>query len=68
MRALFPIYYNFGAVLVPRRFLPDLAAAYVRQLVVAENADVGYFVGQLALTLAIYAIVLNPDHHLGNAQ
>jgi hypothetical protein len=48
-----PIYYNFGAVFVPRDFLPDLAQAYQRQLVIAEKANVGYFVGQLALTLAI---------------
>ena len=53
-----PIYYNFGAVFVAGRFLPDLAAAYLRQLVIAEKADVGYFIGQLALTLAIYELDL----------
>lgn len=67
-----PAYYNFGAVFVPCRFLPDLAAAYTRQLVVAENADVGYFIGQLALTLAIYEldlprITLSPRYNFPNS-
>jgi glycosyltransferase involved in cell wall biosynthesis len=53
-----PIYYNFGAVFVPGPFLSALADAYRRQLVVAERANVGYFVGQLALTLAIYELDL----------
>jgi hypothetical protein len=53
-----PIYYNFGVVFVPGHFLPDLAAAFERQLVTAEKADVGYFQSQLALTLAIYELDL----------
>jgi hypothetical protein len=66
-----PIYYNFGVVFVPGRFLPDLAPAYERQLVVAEKADVGYYVGQLALTLAIYEldlhrIALSPRYNFPN--
>ena len=66
-----PIYYNFGAVFVSCDFLPDLAAAYQRQLVVAEKADVGYFIGQLALTLAIYEldlprIALSPRYNFPN--
>jgi hypothetical protein len=66
-----PIYYNFGAVFVPCQFLSNLADAYHRQLVVAESADVGYFVGQLALTLAIYElnlprIALSPRYNFPN--
>jgi hypothetical protein len=53
-----PIYYNFGAVFVSRNLCADLAAAYHSQLRIAEKADVGYFVGQLALTLAIYELDL----------
>ena len=53
-----PIYYNFGAVFVSRNLFADLAAAYHSQLRIAEKADVGYFVGQLALTLAIYELDL----------
>jgi hypothetical protein len=66
-----PIYYNFGAVFVPRHLLSNLADAYHRQLVVAESADVGYFIGQLALTLAIYKldlprIALSPRYNFPN--
>lgn len=53
-----PIYYNFGAVFVPGSLLANLASAYLRQLVTAEKADIGYFVGQMALTLAIYELDL----------
>jgi hypothetical protein len=66
-----PIYYNFGAVFVSRPLLRDLAAAYQRQLLVAETADVGYFVGQLALTRAVYEldlprIALSPRYNFPN--
>lgn len=48
-----PAYFNFGAVFVPGRFMPELAKAYTDQLAKAEKSEVGYYSGQLALTLAI---------------
>lgn len=53
-----PVYYNFGAVFLSAGLLPDLSAAFARKLDVAENAGVGYFRSQLALTLAIYELDL----------
>jgi hypothetical protein len=49
-----PAYYNFGAVFVPRAFLPRLAAAYLERLESATRDGADFFRGQLALCLAIH--------------
>jgi hypothetical protein len=51
-----PAYYNFGAVFVPGNWVTTLGYVYERSLEIAENAGLGYFKGQVALTLALYKL------------
>jgi hypothetical protein len=51
-----PAYYNFGAVFVPGSWVTTLGYVYERSLGFAENAGLGHFKGQVALTLALYRL------------
>jgi hypothetical protein len=51
-----PAYYNFGAVFIPGNWVSTLGYIYERTISLAENADLGYYKGQIALTLALYRL------------
>jgi hypothetical protein len=53
-----PAYFNFGAVFVPGAWLPPLAYVYERSIAPAEQAGVGLWKSQVALTLSIYRLGL----------
>jgi hypothetical protein len=68
---LAPAYYNFGAVFVPGAWIPALRTVYEREIVFAEEAGLGDFKGQVALTLAVYRLglrrfVLEPRYNFPN--
>ncbi len=65
-----PAYYNFGAVFIPAAMMPDLAKTFAANLS-DKSSNVGYFQGQVALTLSIHdldlpRIALEPRYNFPN--
>jgi len=70
-RQFAPVYYNFGAVFISSGLLPALSGIFPQALDMAEQADVGYYRSQVALTLGIYEldlprITLSPRYNFPN--